>query len=726
MTRFTEFLRTTATRSASNMDRMLDNLGFPHLQPTATTNQMQQYGSLNISPPQDLQPGVVVPAVPTSWSTIRGTQPLFTEAQVSQMRQAQREHPQIYGPTSDGGSDRSSRLQAEVQKQMEEYMQKHQSEIARLQREVRDLRQEKQLLLQGVPLSVPAASGIPQGNVQQLPQSGPVGVPAASGILQGNVQQLPQSGPASVPAASGIPRGNVQQLPQSGPPDVPAASNAPQGNVQQLPQSGPSDVPAASNAPRGNVQQLPQSGPSDVPAASSAPQGNVQQLPQSGPPDVPAASSAPQGNVQQLPQSGPEALDDSHLQSGFQSATGPDPGPTTSTTTGPSPQQWLGGASAQSPPDAMALLAGGMAQLQAVMLKQMSAAEKEKDGDSSPETVKPGTTTLPQLPAMKVESASVDIMDWLEMLGAPMSDLSDGSGQWWERVKGTATRSYVEWAKASPLERLKIAPPREEELESGKWSRVNSRAASMLMLALAEGVRNEMVARRLTGSASSILFRLMTLYQPGGEEEKVRILRNLQEPPQEGEPQKVLEALRSWERWLRRCRELGVTTPDPALLARGLNAMVKKMMDKFPEASFRTSLVKSTLMVDTRPTAESVDSYYRHLLAESETLAVATTSTSSPTTSTPGKPEPRIRPIRTDNATPTPPPPPLPTTRSSSQNTSGAEDVDKDKKASIPCRYFGKTFKGCARGTKCPFQHSWGMASRKKNSRDAGRVVEST
>eukprot|EP00439_Symbiodinium_sp_Y106_P015157 s5414_g2.t1 len=347
----------------------------------------------------------------------------------------------------------------------------------------------------------------------------------------------------------------------------------------------------------------------------------------------------------------------------------------------------------------------------------MSAAEKEKDGDSSPETVKPGTTTLPQLPAMKVESASVDIMDWLEMLGAPMSDLSDGSGQWWERVKGTATRSYVEWAKASPLERLKIAPPREEELESGKWSRVNSRAASMLMLALAEGVRNEMVARRLTGSASSILFRLMTLYQPGGEEEKVRILRNLQEPPQEGEPQKVLEALRSWERWLRRCRELGVTTPDPAFLARGLNAMVKKMMDKFPDASFRTSLVKSTLMVDTRPTAESVDSYYRHLLAESETLAVATTSTSSPTTSTPGKPEPRIRPIRTDNATPTPPPPPLPTTRSSSQNTSGAEDVDKDKKASIPCRYFGKTFKGCARGTKCPFQHSWDGIEKEKQQR---------
>ena len=106
----------------------------------------------------------------------------------------------------------------------------------------------------------------------------------------------------------------------------------------------------------------------------------------------------------------------------------------------------------------------------------------------------------------------------------------------------------------------------------------------MLMLALAEGVRNEMA-----GSATSILVRLRTFYQPGGEEERVRILHKLQEPPQEGDPQKALEALRSWERWLRRCRELGLTAPDPALLPRGLHAMVRKLMEKYPEASLRMS-----------------------------------------------------------------------------------------------------------------------------------------
>ena len=46
------------------------------------------------------------------------------------------------------------------------------------------------------------------------------------------------------------------------------------------------------------------------------------------------------------------------------------------------PTQWLASDGASDP---MALLAGGMAQLQAVMLRQMK--EKDKDGDQSPETV---------------------------------------------------------------------------------------------------------------------------------------------------------------------------------------------------------------------------------------------------------------------------------------------------------------------------------------------------
>ena len=146
--------------------------------------------------------------------------------------------------------------------------------------------------------------------------------------------------------------------------------------------------------------------------------------------------------------------------------------------------------------------------------------------------------------------------------------------------------------------------------------------------------------------------------------------------------------------------------------------MVKKLMEKFPEASFRTSLVKSTLLVDTRPTMETVESYYKHLLAECETLAVAVSSTTSGVTTTTTRPEPRIRPMKPELTTPTPPPPPLPS-RSPSQNTSasGGEEAEKEKRASVPCRYFGKTYKGCARGSKCPFKHSWEGNEKEKTQR---------
>ena len=62
-----------------------------------------------------------------------------------------------------------------------------------------------------------------------------------------------------------------------------------------------------------------------------------------------------------------------------------------------------------------------MAQLQQVMLRQMSSQEKEKGEDASPEAVKPGTSSLPALPQVHAITSSIDIADWLEMLAAPMT-----------------------------------------------------------------------------------------------------------------------------------------------------------------------------------------------------------------------------------------------------------------------------------------------------------------
>eukprot|EP00439_Symbiodinium_sp_Y106_P081273 s340_g20.t1 len=297
-----------------------------------------------------------------------------------------------------------------------------------------------------------------------------------------------------------------------------------------------------------------------------------------------------------------------------------------------------------------------------------------------------------------------------------MSDLSDGSGEWWLRVKHEASEAYQLWTSASPIEKLKIMPPHVAELETGRWGRVNSRASSMILLALPETVRQEMVSRRSTGSATAILFRLLTIYQPGGQQEKVTILQNLQQPGEEKDPQQAVTALRAWARWLRRCRDLGVSAPDPSLLARGLTSMTRLVLEREQEVNFRTSLVRSNLLVDTKPSYETVEQYYHHLLAECEAMAASTQPSSTTSTGAAGnnKPEPKIKPMKPEPKV-SPPPPPQPGTRTTAPAPSSEDNADK--RAQVPCRYFGKSLKGCARGTKCPFRHSWEGLENEKTTR---------
>ncbi|CAE7219459.1 unnamed protein product [Symbiodinium sp. KB8] len=97
------------------------------------------------------------------------------------------------------------------------------------------------------------------------------------------------------------------------------------------------------------------------------------------------------------------------------------------------------------------------------------------------------------------------IMDWLEVITTTMQDLSDGSAEWWSRVRALASEAYSRWTSASPVEKLSILPPREDALENGKWSRVNSRAASMVLMAVPSAVKQELVQHRSTGSVTSCL-----------------------------------------------------------------------------------------------------------------------------------------------------------------------------------------------------------------------------
>ena len=130
-----------------------------------------------------------------------------------------------------------------------------------------------------------------------------------------------------------------------------------------------------------------------------------------------------------------------------------------------------------------------------------------------------------------------------------------------------------------------------------------------------EPVRLDLNARRSTQSAALILFRLFTAYQPGGAAERSVVLRHLQgaEAP---DLATCLNSLRSWPRWLQRCKDLNMVVPDGSILAKGWTVMSSKHLMENPDAVFRTQLVRSTYRVDGQPRLEDVVKYQQHLQAE--------------------------------------------------------------------------------------------------------------
>ena len=190
------------------------------------------------------------------------------------------------------------------------------------------------------------------------------------------------------------------------------------------------------------------------------------------------------------------------------------------------------------------------------------------------------------------------------------------------------------------------------------------------------------------------------------------MLQNLQTPDPAQDPMKAVEALRQWGRWMRRSEDINLAKPDPTVLARGLTTIVQPVLNKNYEANFRTSLIRSTLRIDTSPNYINVMDYLNHLLAEMESLATGsgsstttapaqgTTSTSTPTSTTP-----KVREFRTRNNVDLNMTQPL--TSTTATPSVGTEEDKGTKRASTPCRYFGRTAKGCIRASKCPFLHDW-------------------
>ncbi|CAE7210813.1 unnamed protein product [Symbiodinium sp. CCMP2592] len=349
-----------------------------------------------------------------------------------------------------------------------------------------------------------------------------------------------------------------------------------------------------------------------------------------------------------------------------------------------------------SPPESpmMDALLRGVQQLQ-----ELQAAALAKGQSSSPEILKPGTSTLTPLPELSQGAeAALQFQDWLEVTSAAMSDVSDQSAAWWREVVRTVDEAYQKWLASTPLERLGVQPGG-QELSETKWTRLNARVTTMLLSAMSPEQRTDMISHRMSTSTVRMLFRLHTLYEPGGSNERQDLLRRLQAPldfvagdTMEG----VLRVLRAWPRWMSRCLAVRMAPPDASVLARGLKLLTAKYIEGAPDSNFRTSMLRTSLRLDGQPTMENVHAYQKHLQAEIETLLASQPRTAAAMSGE----QPRLRALD----------------KPESPKGKG-KDKDREKGTGVDlCRYFLKP-QGCKRGAKCNYSHNMSSLEREVRNR---------
>ena len=267
----------------------------------------------------------------------------------------------------------------------------------------------------------------------------------------------------------------------------------------------------------------------------------------------------------------------------------------------------------------MEALLKGMTQLQEAMAMQVGIQA------SRPEAIRPGVSgnEMPKLPEAD-EYAAINVGDWLHGLAGPMGDLTDGSSGWWASVIQSLEDYYKEFLTATTVRRvqLKAEDYAKPPLKDSRWARVDKRAATMLLQAVPESIKAELLANRLS-TTLAILARILTIYRPGSSVERQQVLKALETPGSGNTAMELVEILRRWSRWLKRADDLGLQPPDASILLKGLDTATKQLLDRNPEVAFRTNMMRFSLDLDSTPTKTAVIKLHGHLLAECDNWPIA-------------------------------------------------------------------------------------------------------
>ena len=327
-----------------------------------------------------------------------------------------------------------------------------------------------------------------------------------------------------------------------------------------------------------------------------------------------------------------------------------------------------------------------MAQIQQVLLKGKGGNESSEYDPSK------AVAEFPRLQENSAESGAIDFQDWLYLVEQQVGSLAAGASTWWAAMLDAAMKAYGKYQSSTPIQRLSVTSELAAEWEDPKYSKLEKRVSALLVGALPQQMKEEMVAYRVR-RVHQQLFRLLVNYQPGGSTDRALVLAQLEPKDCPADAAEVVAALRRWFRWLQRAQDLQLSLPDPSVQIRSLSAITKKLADKNADLQFKIALAKTELRVESRPTQDTALRFFQHLLAEAEQLGPAKTqrnaATANATTSSTTTVDPK-----TKGAQVTP----------KSQPTS-PKDGKGEGKGQV-CKWF-LTDQGCGRGRGCRYLHDW-------------------
>ena len=226
--------------------------------------------------------------------------------------------------------------------------------------------------------------------------------------------------------------------------------------------------------------------------------------------------------------------------------------------------------------------------------------------------------TLPELVEPGTKLAMLEAGDWIAQLRPLIQHVATRALPWWDRLVRQTMEAYHQWLAAGPLDRLKILPPGVEDTSAG-MVRLDQRVTMMLMNAVPESIRHEIVAARQL-HASGVLYKVLRTYQPGGLSERALTWSAITQTQPAEDPSQATEALRLWRRQVLRALELQALLPDPTLQVKALDTIVERILAVDQQAQFRVSAFRLQHGIDVKPTVENVGHLHDMLLAEADRM----------------------------------------------------------------------------------------------------------